>query len=88
RQQWREWLLAHHGTAPGVWLVYHKQHTGQRGLTWSEAVDEALCVGWIDSVAQPIDAHTYRQRFSPRQPRSGWSRVNKEKIERLQAAGL
>jgi uncharacterized protein YdeI (YjbR/CyaY-like superfamily) len=87
RQHWREWLLAHHAEQQAVWLVYHKKHTGTPSLTWSEAVSEALCFGWIDSQAKPIDADTYRQLFSRRKPRSGWSRVNKEKILQLVAEG-
>jgi uncharacterized protein YdeI (YjbR/CyaY-like superfamily) len=87
RQHWREWLLAHHAEQQAVWLVYHKKHTGTPSLTWSEAVSEALCFGWIDSQAKPIDADTYRQLFSRRKPRSGWSRVNKEKIQQLVAEG-
>ena len=87
RQHWREWLLAHHAQQQAVWLVYHKKHTGTPSLTWSEAVSEALCFGWIDSQAKPIDGDTYRQLFSRRKPRSGWSRVNKEKIQQLLAEG-
>lgn len=87
RQHWREWLLAHHAQEQAVWLVYHKKHTGTPSLSWSEAVSEALCFGWIDSQAQPIDAATYRQLFSRRKPRSGWSRVNKEKVAQLLADG-
>jgi uncharacterized protein YdeI (YjbR/CyaY-like superfamily) len=87
RQHWREWLLAHHAQAQAVWLVYHKKHTGTPSLSWSEAVSEALCFGWIDSQAKPIDGDTYRQLFSRRKPRSGWSRVNKEKIQQLTAEG-
>lgn len=85
---WREWLQQHHATEQAVWLIFHKKTSPTPNLTWSQAVDEALCFGWIDSLAQSIDAHTYRQFFSRRKPRSGWSRVNKEKVERLQAAGL
>lgn len=88
RQHWREWLAAHHATAPAVWLVYYKKHTRQPSLTWSEAVDEALCFGWIDSRAMPLDADRYQQFFSRRKPGSTWSRVNKQKLERLEAAGL
>jgi len=88
RQHWREWLLAHHAQEQAVWLVYHKKHTGTPSLTWSEAVSEALCFGWIDSQAKPINGDTYRQLFSRRKPRSGWSRVNKEKIQQLLANGL
>ena len=88
QQHWREWLEAHHLTQQGVWLVYSKKKSIIPSLTWSEAVDEALCFGWIDSKAEPIDEHTYRQFFGPRKPKSGWSRVNKEKIQRLLAADL
>ena len=87
RQHWREWLLTHHAQQQAVWLVYHKKHTGTPSLSWSEAVSEALCFGWIDSQAQPIDGATYRQLFSRRKPHSGWSRVNKEKIQQLAAEG-
>jgi uncharacterized protein YdeI (YjbR/CyaY-like superfamily) len=87
-QEWRAWLQAHHASRRGVWLVYHKKHTGTPSLTWSQAVDEALCFGWIDSLARPLDEARYQQYFSPRKPRSGWSKVNKDKVARLQAAGL
>lgn len=85
---WRAWLQAHHETHQSIWLIYHKKHTGVPSLTWSQAVDEALCFGWIDSQAKPIDADKYMQFFSHRKPTSAWSRVNKEKLERLTAAGL
>ena len=88
RQHWREWLQDNHGQKQAVWLVYHKKHTGTPSLTWSEAVSEALCFGWIDSQAKPIDADTYRQQFSRRKPTSGWSKVNKDKVQQLLADGL
>jgi uncharacterized protein YdeI (YjbR/CyaY-like superfamily) len=88
REHWREWLRENHGQKQAVWLVYHKKHTGTPSLTWSEAVSEALCFGWIDSQAKPIDADTYRQLFSRRKPTSGWSRVNKEKVQQLLADNL
>lgn len=87
RQQWREWLHAHHDQHQAVWLVYHKKTSATPTLTWSEAVDEALCFGWIDSLAKPLDSERYRQFFSRRKPKSGWSKVNKAKVERLAAAG-
>lgn len=87
-QHWREWLQAHHAERQSVWLVYHKKQSSTPSLTWSQAVDEALCFGWIDSRAQPIDATRYRQFFSRRKPGSGWSKINKAKVERLTAAGL
>jgi uncharacterized protein YdeI (YjbR/CyaY-like superfamily) len=85
---WRAWLQAHHETHQSIWLIYHKKHTGVPSLTWSQAVDEALCFGWIDSQAKPIDADKYMQFFCRRKPTSAWSKVNKEKIIRLTAAGL
>jgi uncharacterized protein YdeI (YjbR/CyaY-like superfamily) len=87
RQHWREWLQAHHEQPSGIWLIYHKKNSSTPTLTWSEAVDEALCFGWIDSQAKPLDADRYQQFFTRRQPKSGWSRVNKEKIKRLLADG-
>jgi uncharacterized protein YdeI (YjbR/CyaY-like superfamily) len=82
-QQWRAWLQAHHTDHASAWLVYYKKNAAQPTLTWSEA----LCFGWIDSQAQPVDAARYMQFFSRRKPTSGWSKVNKEKVQRLQAAG-
>ena len=87
QQQWREWLQAHHDQHQSVWLVYHKKNSATPTLTWSEAVDEALCFGWIDSQAKPLDAERYQQFFSRRKPKSGWSKVNKAKVQRLLAEG-
>jgi uncharacterized protein YdeI (YjbR/CyaY-like superfamily) len=86
-EHWREWLQAHHATRQSVWVVYYKKAANQPSLTWSQAVDEALCFGWIDSQARPIDDEKYQQYFSRRKPSSGWSKVNKEKVARLIAAG-
>jgi uncharacterized protein YdeI (YjbR/CyaY-like superfamily) len=86
-QHWREWLKAHHATRQSVWLVYYKKVANQPSLTWSQAVDEALCFGWIDSQAKPLDGERYQQYFSRRKPTSGWSKVNKEKVARLIAEG-
>jgi uncharacterized protein YdeI (YjbR/CyaY-like superfamily) len=71
-----------------VYVGYYKQHTGKRGMSWSEAVDQALCFGWIDGRADGIDADRYMQRFTPRRPGSNWSKVNVEKVARLKEAGL
>jgi uncharacterized protein YdeI (YjbR/CyaY-like superfamily) len=86
-QHWREWLQAQHATRQSVWLVYYKKAANQPTLTWSQAVDEALCFGWIDSQAKPLDGERYQQYFSRRKPTSGWSKVNKEKVARLIAEG-
>jgi uncharacterized protein YdeI (YjbR/CyaY-like superfamily) len=88
RDDWRAWLAANHATAPGVWLVTYKKGSGQPHLPWSDVVDEALCFGWIDSRGNKVDAARTKLLVTPRKPGSGWSRINKEKIERLHAAGL
>lgn len=88
RQHWREWLQEHYDKKQAVWLIYPKKKAGVSGISYPEAVEEALCFGWIDSRSQPIDEETYRQFFSPRKRASGWSKINKERVERLSAAGL
>ena len=84
---WRQWLIAHHESEWYVWLVFHKVHTETANLSWSEAVDEALCFGWIDSRRKVLDADRFQQYFSRRSPTGTWSRVNKEKIRRLTREG-
>ncbi|HSX69245.1 YdeI/OmpD-associated family protein [Nocardioides sp.] len=81
------WLEANHATAPELWMGLHKKHVPDRGLTWEQAVPEALCWGWIDSVAQRIDDDSRRQRWTPRRKGSRWSRINIELVERLKAEG-
>jgi uncharacterized protein YdeI (YjbR/CyaY-like superfamily) len=88
RQAWRAWLGEHHATSAGVWLVSWKASTGRPRVTYDEAVEEALCVGWVDSRPGSIDDERSRLWFAPRSPGSAWSRVNKERVERLLAAGL
>ena len=88
REEWRAWLAANHATSAGIWLVTARKATGQPRVEYDEAVEEALCVGWIDSVARRLDETRSMLRFSPRKSRSGWSRPNKIRIERLTAAGL
>ena len=88
RADWRAWLAEHHATAPHVWLVTRKKAAGGPALTYSEAVEEALCVGWVDSVPRTLDAERSMLYVSPRKPRSGWSRPNKERVARLESAGL
>jgi uncharacterized protein YdeI (YjbR/CyaY-like superfamily) len=88
RAAWRAWLETHAETAAAVWLVFYKKGSGQPSITWDEAVEEALCFGWIDSKANPIDDLRYRQYFSPRKPTSVWSKINKARLERLITDGL
>lgn len=86
-EQFRAWLEANHETASELWVGLRKKHVANRGLTWDEAVPEALCFGWIDSVAQRIDEDTTRQRWTPRRPGSVWSTVNIAHVERLLGEG-
>jgi uncharacterized protein YdeI (YjbR/CyaY-like superfamily)/alkylated DNA nucleotide flippase Atl1 len=88
RSKWRAWLAKHAATSGPIWLVYDKQSAGPRTLSYAEAVEEALCFGWVDSKVRPIDAKTYKQYFAPRKAKSTWSKVNKERVDRLVAAGL
>jgi uncharacterized protein YdeI (YjbR/CyaY-like superfamily) len=81
------WLARHHDTAPELWMGLNKKHVAERGLTWADAVPEALCWGWIDSVVQRIDEDAVRQRWTPRRKGSNWSRINLDLVERLTAAG-
>lgn len=85
---WRDWLEQNHATQQSVWLLYYTKSSGKPTISWSEAVDVALCFGWIDSKHVKIDAETSRQYFTKRKAKSTWSRVNKDKIEQLTAAGL
>jgi uncharacterized protein YdeI (YjbR/CyaY-like superfamily) len=87
RAAWRQWLAGHHASAPGVWLVYGKKASGLPSLSYADAVEEALCFGWIDSHPRKLDAERTQLLFTPRKPRSGWSKVNKERLERLEALG-
>ena len=80
RGEWRRWLRKNHTKSPGIWLVYFKQGTGKPSVTYAEAVEEALCFGWIDSKVQKLDDQRYRQVYTPRKPKSVWSALNKRRI--------
>lgn len=88
RAEWRAWLAANHASARGVWFISYKKASGKSRVSYEDAVEEALCFGWIDSVGVKLDEERYKQLFTPRNPKSAWSDVNKERIERLIAAGL
>jgi uncharacterized protein YdeI (YjbR/CyaY-like superfamily) len=88
RAQWRAWLAAHHLEPDGVWVVSWKKATGKPAVTYGDAVEEALCVGWVDSKPASLDDDRGLLWFSPRRSGSGWSRPNKERVERLVAVGL
>ena len=83
RTEWRKWLQKNHQLKQAVWLVYFKASTDVPTISWSEAVDEALCFGWIDSTRKTIDKERYMQYFTRRKPKSIWSRINKEKVANL-----
>jgi len=88
RQQWRQWLQDNHECRQSIWLIYYKKKSNNPSVEYSEAVDEALCFGWIDSKSKAIDKERYIQFFSRRKVKSVWSKVNKEKVEKLIGEGL
>ena len=88
RQEWREWLKDNHEKEQSVWLIYYKKKSNIPTIIYSEAVDEALCFGWIDSKSKPLDEEKFMQFFSRRKEKSVWSKVNKEKVDRLIGEGL
>ena len=83
RDDWRAWLVENHATAQEMWLVFYKKHLGKPGLTYLEALEEALCFGWIDGILKRIDEEKHTIRFSPRRKNSIWSEQNKKRIGRL-----
>ncbi len=88
RKDWRKWLAENHQSQVAVWLLFYKKSSDKPSLSWSEAVDEALCFGWIDSKKVTRDKESYLQYFSPRKAKSIWSKINKDKIEKLIEEGL
>ena len=80
---WRSWLRTHHHTAREIWLVFYKKHTGIAGISYEEAVQEALCFGWIDGIVKKLDEERYAQRFTPRRAGSSWSASNIRRMRRL-----
>ena len=88
RRAWRDWLQKHHAAKPEVWLVFYKRHAGKPSLSYDDAVEEALCFGWIDGVRRRVDEDRYMHRFSPRQASSRWSALNRTRVARMEEAGL
>lgn len=88
RREWRQWLADNYDKSPGINFVFYKKKTGQPTLTYGEAVEDALCYGWIDSLPCKIDEERHGLKFSPRMRKSVWSKPNKDRIERLVAEGL
>src|SRR3989304_1671579 len=84
---WRAWLEANHASTAEIWLVYPNKRSGQPRIAYNDAVDEALCFGWIDSIVKNLDTDRAAQRFTPRRPKGPLSEMNKARIRRLHAAG-
>ncbi|MDH4271195.1 MAG: YdeI/OmpD-associated family protein [Candidatus Aminicenantes bacterium] len=94
RKQWRKWLAKNHDKKTEIWLIHYKKHSKRPGIRHEEGVEEAICFGWIDGQLRKIDDEKFRLRYSPRRPKSPWSRINREKAEamirsgKMTAAGL
>lgn len=88
RNQWRRWLQKNHSSEPEIWLVYYNKQSGKPRIPYNDAVEEALCYGWIDSTAKKIDKDSTAQRFSPRRKNSALSELNKERVRRLIKSGM
>jgi uncharacterized protein YdeI (YjbR/CyaY-like superfamily) len=88
RAAWRAWLTANHASERGVWLVSWKSRTGRPAVPYEEAVLEALCFGWIDSTVNTLDEDRGMQLMTPRRPRSGWTRLNRDRVAQLERDGL
>jgi len=87
RKDWRSWLRKNHESEKEIWLVYYKKHTGKPRVPYNDAVEEALCFGWIDSIVKTIDDEKYMQKFTPRKEKSNWSDSNKKRVVKLMDAG-
>lgn len=88
RNEWREWLHRNHDKSSGVWLVFYKKKTGKPTLEYDDAVEEALCFGWIDSIIKKLDDDRYVRKFTPRKPDSQWSELNRKRVKKLISQGL
>lgn len=87
RAKWREWLNENHNSETEIWLIYPRKSSGRSRIPYNDAVEEALCFGWIDSIEKPMDDDSSAQRFTPRKQKSNWSELNKERARRMIEAG-
>jgi len=85
--EWRDWLDEHHASEPEVWLIFYKQHTGVASIDYKNALDEALCFGWVDSLIKRLDERRFARKFTPRREDSRWSDVNRKRYAELKAVG-
>src|SRR5437763_14926169 len=83
RDEWRAWLARHHQSETEIWLIYYKKHSGRPRIPYEDAVEEALCFGWIDSIVKAIDGETVAQKFTPRRDSSKWSALNRRRVRKL-----
>lgn len=88
RRKWRSWLRAHHDSESEIWLVFHKRHSAEKSISYDDAIDEALCFGWIDSLVKRLDDDRYARMFTPRKPDSKWSTINRRRYADLKARGM
>jgi uncharacterized protein YdeI (YjbR/CyaY-like superfamily) len=88
RRDWRKWLEDNYKKEKEIWLVYYKKHTGKDRVAYEDAVEEALCFGWIDSIIRKLDEDRFAQKFTPRKNTSKWSESNKKRIHKLESSGL
>ena len=86
-EHWWKWLADHHDSEAVVWLVFHKRQTGRASIAYEDAVDEALCFGWVDSLIKRLDDTLYARKFTPRKPDSRWSTANRKRYAELKASG-
>jgi len=87
RDDWRVWLEKNHFSTSEIWLIYYKKHTKKETVSYNEAVEEALCFGWIDSLVKSIDTQTYMQKYTPRRKNSIWSELNKTRVQKMISEG-
>ena len=85
--QWRDWLAKHHDSESEVWLIFHKRHTGAHSIGYKDALDEALCFGWVDSLIKRLDDQRFARKFTPRRADSRWSTINRKRYAELKATG-
>lgn len=88
RNEWRKWLEKHHDSAREIWFVFYRKDSGRSSVKYNEAVEEALCFGWIDGIRKKLDEQRYANRFTPRKPGRGYSQLNRERLARLKENGL
>ncbi|WP_068943908.1 YdeI/OmpD-associated family protein [Chryseobacterium timonianum] len=88
RQEWREWLMQNHRSVQNIWLICNTKKSGLPTVSWGELVDEALCFGWIDSTRKTVDSNSFMQLYGKRKIKSIWSKINKEKVQKLIDEGL